>query len=131
MSVTNASRVRIELSVYEPSYRYFEVQSENEYDQLESVINRLLAFKIIRRSRSQWSSAARVMTIDGKLALAVDYSYLNSITSPIGYRMPNIGDIIRGIEGSSLFSKIVIKDGFHQIGLSNRSKHLTAFRTGK
>ena len=107
------------------------MRSKKEYDQLVWVTKRLLDSRIIRRSRSQWSSQAKVKPIAGKLDLAVNYSNLNRITRPIGYEMPNIGHLIQGIEGSSLFSKIVIKDGFHQIELAEESKHLTAFKTCK
>ena len=107
------------------------MRSKKEYDQLQSVINRLLDSRIIRRSYSEWSSQARVKPIAGKLDLVVNYSDLNRITRPINYEMPNIGHLIRGIGESSVFSKIVIKDGFHQIALEEESKYLTAFQTGK
>lgn len=130
LNLTNRFIVPIQTTTQVPIFKKSSLQP-NESNQLNQLVNNLLQTNVIRRSYSEWSSPARTKEINGKLEIIVDYSYLNSITIEHNYTVPSIQNIMNSIEYSNLFSKIVIKDGFHQIGLVEDSKHKTAFASGK
>ena len=88
----------------------------------------------LQHSKSQWSSPVTPVKFKGEWNISVDYTFLNNITIDDGVELPEIADLINSIDSidcPNYFSKIVIKDGFHQIELDAFSKHKTAFATGK
>ena len=97
---------------------------------LKQAIDELLRTKVLEPSESAYSSPARPQYTNGKLDIDVDYSYINSIIVERQYPIPPVEDVITSIEESSLFSKIVIKDPYHQYSLTDESKEKTAFETG-
>ena len=98
---------------------------------LKHVVDQLVELEILRPSKSKYSAPARPAYVNGMLDLVVNYHYLNSITKTFVHPMPTIYSIIQSIETANVFSKIVIKDPLHQIGLTEKSKKKTAFLTGK
>jgi hypothetical protein len=93
----------------------------------------LLSFSslgILRCTYSQYSSPVFVEYLKDKLEIYVDYTQLNEITIDSQYQVRSVQSVITSICESNLFSKIVIKDPYHQIGLDESSKAKTAFATG-
>ena len=90
-------------------------------------IDEYLNADLIRYSHSPYSSNAYVKPIDDRLDLYVDFTELNSITIDSLYAIQPIFNIINSICESNLFSKLVIKDAYHQIGLDEKAMGLTAF----
>ena len=81
-------------------------------------------------STSPWG--ALVLSVpkkDGSLRMCVDYRALNRLTVKNSYPLPRIGDIFDQLSGSKYFTKIDLRQGYHQIRLSESSIPLTAFRT--
>jgi len=52
---------------------------------------------------------------DGKLRLCVDYRELNDITKKDRYPLPLIGEALGRLQGATFFTKLDIKDAYHNI----------------
>ena len=71
---------------------------------------------IIRRSSSPWSSPLHVVPkANGKLRPCGDYRRLNDITVDDKYPLPHLQDFNRHLEGATIFSKIDLQRGYHQV----------------
>jgi hypothetical protein len=67
---------------------------------------------------------------DGSLRMCVDYRSLNAITEVMPAILPNISDILSSLGGGSdRFSKIDLKNAFHQLRMHPESEDLTTFVT--
>ena len=66
---------------------------------------------------------------DGSSCLCVDYRQLNKITIKNKYPLPRIEDFMDQLHGSSLFSKIDLRLGYHQILVKVDDVHKTTFRS--
>ena len=71
---------------------------------------------IIRRSSSPWSSPLHVvLKANGKLRQCGDYRRLNEMTIDDKYPLPHLQDFNRHLEGATVFSKIDLQRGYHQV----------------
>jgi len=52
---------------------------------------------------------------DGSSRLCVDYRQLNKMTIKNKYPLPRIDELMDQLHGSSVFSKINLRSGYHQI----------------
>ena len=66
---------------------------------------------------------------DGKSRLCVDFRQLNKVTIKNRYLLPTIDDLMDQLCGASVFSKIDLKSGYHQIKVKDEDIQKTAFRT--
>lgn len=90
-------------------------------------IDRMLELGVIEESNSPWSSPMRLVVKPGKVRLCLDARRLNQVTRKDAYPLHNIEGIFARLPKANLISKIDLKDAYWQIGLSERSKGLTAF----
>jgi len=67
--------------------------------------------------------------MNGSMRLCIDYRQLNKVTIKNKYPLPRIDDLLDQLKGATVFSRIDLRLGYHQIRikLSNVSK--TTFRT--
>ena len=85
---------------------------------------------ITRRSNSNWASPLHmVKKSDGTWRPCGDYRLLNLQTQPDLYTCPNIADLTARLEGCTIFSKLDLRKGFHQIPVRPRDVHKTAIIT--
>jgi len=85
---------------------------------------------IIRRSNSNWSSPLHmVQKPDGSWRPCGDYRRLNAITKPDRYPLPNMADITSSLAGCTVFSKLDLKKGYHQIPVHEADIGKTAIIT--
>ena len=66
---------------------------------------------------------------DGTLRLCVDYRQLNKMAVKNKYPLPIIDDLFNQLKCSSVFSKIDLGSGYHQIRIKDADVHKTTFRT--
>ena len=66
---------------------------------------------------------------DGTLRLCIDYRQLNKLTINNKYLLPIIDDLFYQLKGGSIFSKIDLRSGYHQLRIKDVDVHKTAFRT--
>ena len=85
----------------------------------------------ISDSKSDYGSPIVIVSKDnGKdYRLCVDYRELNKETALDPFPFPVIDDVISSLGGCKFFTKIDLKDGFHQIGLTPETRHFSAFVT--
>ena len=96
-------------------------------EKVKQVIKDQEAAGIIRKSKSEWTSALRVVhKADGDIRLTVDYKPLNKIIKSDN-SLPNIAEMYKKLAKSKYFSKIDLKAAYHQIPVEENSIKYTAF----
>jgi hypothetical protein len=82
---------------------------------------RLESAGIIRSSTSLWASPLHMVPKnDGSWRPCGDYRRLNSVTAPDKYPLPNMQDLSNGLHGCTVFSKIDLVKGYHQIPVATK-----------
>ena len=68
---------------------------------------------------------------NGTVRLCVDMRRANQAIQRERHANPTVDDVIHSLNGATMFSKIDLKSGYHQIKLSEESRFITAFSTPK
>ena len=98
--------------------------------ELKKQLEELLEKKFVRPSVSPWG--AHVLLVkkkDGSMRLCVDYRQLNKVTIKNKYPFSRIDDLMDQLVGASVFSKIDLRSGYHQIRVKEDDIQKTVFRT--
>nr|GEZ20727.1 putative ribonuclease H-like domain-containing protein [Tanacetum cinerariifolium] len=66
---------------------------------------------------------------DGSFRMCIDYRELNKLTVKNRYPLPRIDDLFYQLQGSSVYSKINLRSGYHQLRVREDDIPKTAFRT--
>ncbi|GJS07660.1 putative reverse transcriptase domain-containing protein [Tanacetum coccineum] len=66
---------------------------------------------------------------DGSFRMFIDYRDLKQATKKNRYPLPRIDDLFDQLQGSSVYSKIDLRSGYHQLRVRNEDIPKTAFRT--
>jgi hypothetical protein len=104
--------------------------SEPELVELKKQIDELLDKGYIRPSTSPW--AAPVLFVEkknGTKRMCIDYRSLNEVTVKNKYPLPRIEDLFDQLRGASVFSKIDLRSGYHQLRIRPSDIPKTAFIT--
>lgn len=99
-------------------------------DEIEKQIFDMLKSGVIQPSHSAFSSPALlVKKKDGTWRLVIDYRKLNAITIKGTYPMPIIDELLDELSQAKWFSKLDLRDGYHQIRMAPGEEYKTAFQT--
>ena len=87
-----------------------------ELKELKTQLQELLDKGFIRPSYSPYGALVLfVKKKYGTLRLCIDYRELNKVTIKNRYPLPRIDDLFDQVIGSSVFSKIDLRSGYHQL----------------
>lgn len=106
--------------------------SPADQQELEKQLSQLLEDRRITPIDSPF--AAPVISVkkkDGTKRLCVDYRQLNDITIKSKYLLPLIKDIFDRLHGVTIFSKLDLISGYHQVPIKHTDKSKIAFITSQ
>nr|GFA52575.1 reverse transcriptase domain-containing protein [Tanacetum cinerariifolium] len=84
----------------------------------------------IRPSTSPWGAPVLfVKKKDRSFRMCIDYQELNKLMVKNRYPLPRINDLFNQLQGSSVYSKIDLRSGYHQLKVREEDIPKTAFRT--
>ncbi|GJU42590.1 putative reverse transcriptase domain-containing protein [Tanacetum coccineum] len=84
----------------------------------------------IRPSSSPWGAPVLfVKKKDGSFRMCINYRELNKLTIKNRYPFPRIDDLFDQLQRSSIYSKIDLRSGYHQLRVREQDIPKTAFRT--
>ncbi|KAL0562073.1 hypothetical protein IC582_002523 [Cucumis melo] len=101
-----------------------------ELKELKVQLQELLDKGFIRPSVSPWGAPVLfVKKKDGSMRLCIDYRELNKVTVKNRYPLPRIDDLFDQLQGATVFSKIDLRSGYHQLRIKDEDIPKTAFRS--
>ncbi|GKB38961.1 putative reverse transcriptase domain-containing protein [Tanacetum coccineum] len=102
----------------------------SEMKELSEQLKELSDKGFIRPSSSPWgASVLFVKKKDESFRMCIDYRELNKLTVKNRYPLPRIDDLFDQLQGSSVYSKIDLRSGYHQLRVREEDIPKTAFRT--
>ncbi|GJT35030.1 putative reverse transcriptase domain-containing protein [Tanacetum coccineum] len=112
--------------VARPPYRLAPSEMKELLEQLQELSEK----GFIRPSSSPWGAPILfVKKKDGSFRMCIDYRELNKLTVKNRYPLPRIDDLFDLLQGSSIYSKIDLRSGYHQLRVREQDIPKTAFRT--
>ncbi|GJY53639.1 putative reverse transcriptase domain-containing protein [Tanacetum coccineum] len=88
----------------------------SEMKELSEQLQELSDKGLIRPSSSPWGAPVLfVKKKDGSFRMCIDYRELNKLTVKNRYPLPRIDDLFDQLQGSSVYSKIDLRSGYHQL----------------
>nr|GEU61176.1 putative reverse transcriptase domain-containing protein [Tanacetum cinerariifolium] len=107
-------------------YRLAPSKMQELFNQLQELIDRCF----IRPSASPWGALVLfVKKKDGSFRMCIDYRELNKLTIKNRYPLPRIDDLFNRLQGSSVYSKINLRSGYHQLRVRDEDIPKNAFKT--
>ncbi|GJU16679.1 putative reverse transcriptase domain-containing protein [Tanacetum coccineum] len=102
----------------------------SEMKELSEQLQELSDKGFIRPSSSPWGALVLfVKKKDGSFRMCIEYKELNKLTVKNRYPLPRIDDLFDQLRGSSIYSKIDLRSGYHQLRVREQDIPKTAFRT--
>ncbi|GKC50006.1 putative reverse transcriptase domain-containing protein [Tanacetum coccineum] len=102
----------------------------SEMKELEDQLKELSEKGFIRPSSLPWgASVLFVKKKDRSFSMCIDYRKLNKLTVKNRYPLPRIDDLFDQLQGSSVYSKIDMRSGYHQLCIREEDIPITDFRT--
>ncbi|GJU71270.1 putative reverse transcriptase domain-containing protein [Tanacetum coccineum] len=102
----------------------------SEMQELSNQLQELADRGFIRPSTSPWGALVLfVKTKDESFRMCIDYRELNKLTVKNRYPLPRIDDLFDQLQGLSVYSKIDLRLGYHQLRVRDEDIPKTTFRT--
>ncbi|TYK28616.1 ty3-gypsy retrotransposon protein [Cucumis melo var. makuwa] len=101
-----------------------------ELKELKVQLQELLDKGFIRPSVLPWGAPVLfVKKKDGSMRLCIDYKELSKVTVKNRYPLPRIDDLFDQLQRATVFSKIDLRSGYHQLRIKDRDVPKTTFRS--
>ncbi|KAL0534044.1 hypothetical protein IC582_028321 [Cucumis melo] len=98
--------------------------------ELKVQLQELLDKGFIRPSVLTWGAPVLfVKKKDGSMRLCIDYRELNEVTVKNHYPLPRIDVLFDQLQGATVFCKIDLRSGYHQLRIRDSDIPKTAFRS--
>ncbi|CAB4036465.1 Transposon Tf2-9 poly [Paramuricea clavata] len=68
---------------------------------------------------------------DGEIRLCIDMRMANQAIQRERHPTPTVDDLIHKLNGATIFTKLDLRSGYHQLSLAEESRHITTFVTHK
>nr|GEV78672.1 putative reverse transcriptase domain-containing protein [Tanacetum cinerariifolium] len=102
----------------------------SEMRELLVQLQELLEKEFIRLSSSPWGAPMLfVKKKDGSFRMCIDYCELNKFPIKNRYPLSRIDDLFDQLQGSSMYSKIDLRSGYHQLRIKKEDIPINTFRT--
>nr|GEX18715.1 reverse transcriptase domain-containing protein [Tanacetum cinerariifolium] len=102
----------------------------SEMKELAKQLQKLSEKGFIHPSSSLWGAPVLfVKKKDGSFRMCIDYRELNKLTVKNRYPLLRIDDLFDQLQSSSVYSKIDLRTGYHQLRIREEDIPITAFRT--
>ncbi|GKF79057.1 putative reverse transcriptase domain-containing protein, partial [Tanacetum coccineum] len=102
----------------------------SEMKELSKQLKELSDKGFIRPSSSPWGAPVLfVKKKDGSFWMCIYYRELNKLTVKNRYPLPRIDDLFDQLQGYSVYSKIDLRLGYHQLTVREEDILKTAFKT--
>ncbi|KAL4011245.1 hypothetical protein IC575_028297 [Cucumis melo] len=106
------------------------IMAPAELKELKVQLQELLDKGFIRPNVSPWGALVLfVKKKDESMRLCIDYRKLNKVTVKNRYPLSRIDDLFDQLQGATVFSKIDLRSGYHQLRIRNSDIPKTAFRS--
>nr|GEX13983.1 putative reverse transcriptase domain-containing protein [Tanacetum cinerariifolium] len=120
------SRIPSDTPVAHAPYRL----APSELKELSDQLKELFEKGFIRLSSSPWGAPVLfVKKKDGCFRMCIDYQKLNKLTVKNRYPLLRIDDLFDQLQGSSVYTKIDLRSGYHQLRIREEYIPITAFWT--
>ncbi|GJY56652.1 putative reverse transcriptase domain-containing protein [Tanacetum coccineum] len=120
----NKSRLNIISSIKTQKF------APSEMKELSTQLKELSDKGFVRPSSSPWGAPILfVKKKDRSFRMCINYQELNKLTMKNQYPLPRIDDLFDQLQGSSVYSKIDLRYGYHQLRVCEEDIPRTSFRT--